>query len=296
MKTSFSPALLGALSMMTCAFLWSVAGLFIKVLDWNPFLIAGMRSLIAFCFLLSIVRTVRLSWSWPLAGAALANAATMLLFVAANKTTTAANAILLQYLAPVFTAILSVVILKEHIRREQLIALFLTPVGMALLFMDRLSAGQLFGNLLALTSACTFALMFIFTRMQKEGDPLQSLMTSHAVAALIALSIAAFLPIPRFTPGAVGSILVLGVLQIGLAAVFFSYGIKRVSAVTANLIALIEPVFNPVWVFLMLGETPSPQSILGGTIIIGSVTMASLITGWRKQSRLVSNSIPAKTD
>lgn len=281
MKTRLSPALTGTFSMMACAFLWSVAGLFIKILDWNPFLIAGMRSLIAFFFLLAIVRTVRLAWSWPLAGAALANAATMLLFVAANKTTTAANAILLQYLAPVFTAIFGVIILKEHIRREQFIALFLTPIGMALLFFDRLSAGQLFGNLLALTSACTFALMFIFTRMQKEGDPLQSLMASHAVTALIALSVAVFLPFPRLTPAAISSILVLGVLQIGLASLFFSYGIKRVSAVSANLIALIEPVFNPVWVFLLLGEAPSGQAILGGTIIISSVTTASLISGWR---------------
>lgn len=281
MKTRFSPALLGTLSMMACAFLWSVAGLFIKILDWNPFLIAGLRSLIAFFFLLAIIRTVRLTWSWPLLGAALANAATMLLFVAANKTTTAANAILLQYLAPVFTALLSVVILKEHIRREQILALILTPVGMLLLFMDRLSTGQLFGNLLALTSAFTFALMFIFTRMQKQGDPLQSLMASHAVTAAIALSVAVFLPIPHFTLGAMGSILVLGVLQIGLAAVFFSYGIKRVSAVTANLIALIEPVFNPVWVFLMLGEAPSVNAVLGGALIIGSVTAASLISGWR---------------
>jgi drug/metabolite transporter (DMT)-like permease len=270
--------------MMACAFLWSLAGLFIKVLDWNPFLIAGMRSLIAFLFLLAVVRTARMTWSWPLAGAALANAATMLLFVAANKTTTAANAILLQYLAPVFTALLGVVILKEHIRREQLVALLLTPVGLALLFLDRLSAGQLFGNLLALTSACTFALVFIFTRMQKEGNPLQSLMASHAVTALIALGIAAFLPVPRFTPAAVGSILVLGVLQIGLATIFFSYGIKRVSAVTANLIALIEPVFNPVWVFLMLGEAPSAQALLGGALIIGSVTLASLM-GARRQER-----------
>jgi drug/metabolite transporter (DMT)-like permease len=275
--------LLGTFAMMACAFLWSVAGLFIKILDWNPFLIAGLRSLIAFFFLLAIVRTVRLTWSWPLLGAALANAATMLLFVAANKTTTAANAILLQYLAPVFTAILGVVLLKEHLRREQLIALILTPVGMMLLFMDRLSSGQLLGNLLALTSAFTFALMFIFTRMQKEGDPLQSLMAAHAVTAMIALSVAMFLPVPRFTTGAIGSILVLGVLQIGLASVFFAYGIRRVSAVSANLIALIEPVFNPVWVFLVLGEAPSMKALLGGAVIIGSVTTASLISGWRSR-------------
>lgn len=284
MTTHLSPTLAGTLSMMACAFLWSVAGLFIKLIDWNPCLIAGMRSLIAFFFLLAIVRTVRLTWSWPLVGATLANAVTMLLFVAANKTTTAANAILLQYLAPVFTAILGVAMLGERIRREQLIALLLTPVGLALLFLDRLSAGRLFGNLLALASAVTFALVFVFTRMQKEGNPLQSLMASHAVTALVALGIAAFLPAPRITPTAVGSILVLGVLQIGLATLFFSYGIRRVSAVTANLVALIEPVCNPVWVFLLLGEAPSAQAVLGGALIIGAVTVASLI-GARRTER-----------
>ena len=171
MKTEYSPMVLGTLSMMVCAFLWSTAGLFIKILDWNPFLIAGMRSLIAFIFLMTIIRTVRLSWSWPLLWAALSNAATMLLFVTANKTTTAANAILLQYLAPVFTAILGALFLKESLRREQLIVLTAAPFGMYLLFMDRLSSGQTLGNIFALASAFTFALMFIFTRKQKEGNP-----------------------------------------------------------------------------------------------------------------------------
>lgn len=285
MENRHSPQLLGTAAMVACAFLWSIAGLFIKILDWNPFLIGGMRSLIAFFFLLAIVRTVRLKWSWPLLGAALSNAATMLLFVSANKTTTAANAILLQYLAPVFTAVFGILFLKEHIRREQVIALFFTLAGMFLLFADKVSAGQMFGNILALTSAVTFSLMFIFTRMQKEGSPLQSLMASHAVAALIALPVAMFLPMPQLSWGSVGSILVLGVLQIGLAAVFFSYGIKRVTAVTANMVALIEPVFNPVWVFVVLGERPSIYTLMGGALIIGSVTVASLITGWRSSRK-----------
>jgi drug/metabolite transporter (DMT)-like permease len=282
MKTASSPAILGTLSMMACAFLWSTAGLFIKVLDWNPFLIAGMRSLIAFCFLLAIIRTVRLSWSWPLVWAALSNAATMLLFVGANKTTTAANAILLQYLAPVFTAILSVVFLKERIRREQFIVLFVAPFGMYLIFMDRLAPGQMLGNILALTSAITFALMFIFTRKQKEGNPLQSLMAAHAVTAVIALTVAVFLPLPRFTLVSLASITALGAFQIGLASVFFSYGIRRVTAVSANLIALIEPVFNPVWVYLVLGEAPTVKTVLGGAVIIGSVSVASFLSGSRK--------------
>ncbi|MBJ6751846.1 DMT family transporter [Geomonas anaerohicana] len=281
METRFSPALSGALAMVVCGFLWSLAGLFIKVLNWNPFLIAGLRSLIAFLFLLALVGTVRLQWSKALFGAALANAATMLLFVAANKSTTAANAILLQYLAPVFTAAFSVLFLKERLYREQVLALLMTIVGMVVLFLDRLSPGQLAGNLMALTSAFTFSLMFIFTRMQKDGDPLHSFMASHAVAAVVALGAAAFLPLPVFTGTALASILALGVVQIGLASLFFSYGIKRVSAVTANLIAVIEPVFNPVWVFLVLGETPSANTIAGGALILGSVTAASLISARR---------------
>lgn len=263
--------------MAACAFLWSIAGLFIKALDWNPFLIAGMRSLIAFFTLWACVGTLRLNWSWPLVGAALTNAVTMLLFVAANKTTTAANAILLQYLAPVFTAVFSVVVLKERLLKEQVLALILTLVGMLVLFLDRLSPGQMFGNCLALTSAFTFSLVFIFTRMQKEADPLHSLLASHAVTAVIALGIAIFFPLPAFTYKALGSILVLGVVQIGIASLFFSYGIKRVSAVTANLLALIEPVFNPVWVFLVLGEAPSANTLMGGALIVGSVTMATVL-------------------
>jgi drug/metabolite transporter (DMT)-like permease len=293
MENQQSTLLKGAGAMMACAFLWSTAGLFIKVLDWNPFLIAGMRSLIAFLFLLTIVKTVRLAWSWPLLGAALANAATMLLFVSANKTTTAANAILLQYLAPVFTAVFSVLILKEKIHKEQLLALVMTLVGMFVLFMDHLSPGQMFGNMLALTAGFTFSLMFIFTRMMKGGNPLESLMASHAVTAVTALSVALFLPFPTLTPTAVSSILALGVLQIGLAAVFFSYGIKRVPAVTANLIALIEPVFNPVWVFLVLGEAPTANTLLGGSLILGSVMAASLIRAAAEGTRQLRAQIQA---
>ena len=136
MKTRFSPALLGTFSMMACAFLWSVAGLFIKILDWNPFLIAGMRSLIAFLFLLTIVRTVRLAWSWPLVGAALANAATMLLFVAANKTTTAANAILLQYLAPVLQFSVGVGIRHEPLPPAEWVGFGLVWIALIVLTVD----------------------------------------------------------------------------------------------------------------------------------------------------------------
>jgi len=284
MHSRFSPALTGALAMVACAFLWSTAGLFIKLIDWNPFWIAGLRSLIASAFLLAVVRTVRLNWSWPLVAGGLANAACMILFVLANKLTTSANAILIQYWAPVATALLGVFILKEKIHKEQVVAIAVTLAGLVLLFVDKLGPGALWGNLAALASGLAFSLMFLFTRMQKDGTPLQSLMLSHFITAVVALSVAAFQPLPAWSPESVAAILALGIGQIGLATVFFSYGIRRVSAVTANLLAVIEPVFNPVWVFLLLGESPTGWTLAGGGLILVSVTLASVVGARRSQA------------
>lgn len=268
---------------MACAFCWSLAGLFIKLIDWNPFWIAGLRSLIAGVFLLAVVRTLRLNWSWPLVAGALANALCMVLFVLANKMTTSANAILIQYWAPVATAVLGYLVLKEKVHGEQLAALGATHVGLTLLFADKLGPGALWGNLAALASGLAFACVFLFTRMQKDGTPLQSLMLSHFVAAGVSLVVAVFLPLPTFNLGSVAAIVVLGVVQMGFAALLFSYGIKRISAVTASLLAVIEPVFNPVWVLFVLGETPSGWTLAGGALILVSVTAASVIGARRSR-------------
>jgi len=272
--------------MVACAFLWSTGGLFIKLIDWNPFWISGLRSLIAGVFLFSLIRTVRLQWSWPLLGAALANALCMILFVVSNKYTTSANAIVIQYWAPVATALWAVLFLKEKVHAEQLVALVATLAGLALLFADKLGGGEFWGNLMALGSGLAFSLMFLFTRLQKhgEGAALQSLMLSHVVCAVASLSVAAFQPPPQVTLTSGLSILALGVGQIGLAAVFFSYGIRRVSAVTANLLSVIEPLFNPVWVFLVVGEAPSAYTFAGGALILVSVTVAGVVGARRAKT------------
>jgi len=277
MHLRLSPRAAGALAMVICAFLWSTAGLFIKLIDWNPLWIAGLRSLIAGLFLLAVTRTVKIRWSGPLIGAAVANMVCMTLFVLANKMTTSANAILIQYWAPVATAVLGVFVLKERLRRSQLAALVGTLAGLVLLFADKLSPGALAGNLAALGSGLAFSFVFLFTRMQKDGSPLQSLMLSHFLTAVVALGLAGFQPAPVFTPASVGAIFALGIGQIGLAALFFSYGIRRTPALTANLLAVIEPVFNPVWVLLVLGETPSGWTLAGGALILVSVTAATLV-------------------
>lgn len=276
-----SSANFGILAMVATAFLWSIAGLFIKVIDWHPFAIAGMRSLVSSLVVLAWLRRPRFHWSPAQVGAALAQTATMLLFVAANKTTTAANAILLQYIGPVFTAIIGAWILKERAHWEHWAAFVFVAAGMVLLFMDKIGGGRLLGNVLALGSGLTFSFCYVFLRQQKDASPLESMLLAHWFTAAIGLAVTLFLPLPAFTWKAAGAIAMLGIFQVGVAAILFAAAIKRITAVSANLIAVIEPVFNPVWVFLVLGERPGVQAIAGGAIIIAAVTGASVISARR---------------
>ncbi len=276
--------IVGVLMMVVTASLWSMAGLFIKMIDWNPFAIAGVRSFIASLVILAFLRKPKIYWSFPQVAAAVANAVTMLLFVAANKTTTAANAILLQYMAPVFTAFIGAALLKEKTRTEHWVAIFFVAVGMTIMFANKFDGGQLFGDIIALMSAVTFSLYFVFMRMQKEGSPLESNLLSQWIAAGVCLIVSLFLPMPQFTQKSVAAILVLGIVQIGIPSILIAYAIKRISAVSANLIAVIEPVLNPVWVFLVLGEYPGINAITGGAVILFAVTGVSMISARRSMT------------
>jgi drug/metabolite transporter (DMT)-like permease len=279
-----SDKIAGVLMMVVTASLWSMAGLFIKVINWNPFAIAGIRSFIASLVILAFLRKPKIHWSFPQVAAAVANAVTMLLFVAANKATTAANAILLQYLAPVFTAFIGAALLKERTRVEHWVSIFFVAVGMAIMFANKLDGGQLFGDAIALMSAVTFSLYFVFMRMQKEGSPLESNLLSQWIAAGVCLMVSLFLPLPQLTQQSVAAILVLGIVQIGIPSILIAYAIKRISAVSANLIAVIEPVLNPIWVFLVLGEYPGIQTIIGGAVILLAVTGVSMISARRSMA------------
>jgi drug/metabolite transporter (DMT)-like permease len=273
----------GILAMAATAFLWSIAGLFIKVIDWNPIAIAGMRSFIASIVILIYIKRPVIHFSFPQIAAAVANAATMLLFVSANKTTTAANAIILQYIAPVSTAFIGAILLKERTRIEHIAAIPVVLAGMIVMFFDELCGGRLFGNILAVMSAITFGFYFVFMRMQKDGSPLESILLSHWLTAGVCVIISLFLPVPHVTAKSLAAIAVLGIVQVGISSILFSFAIKRISAVSAILIAVIEPIFNPIWVFFAIGEAPGANALAGGGIIVLAVTMASIINAHRRE-------------
>jgi drug/metabolite transporter (DMT)-like permease len=262
------------LMLLATAILWSLGGLLIKWVDWNPVAIAGMRSLIGAAVIALIFRKeLRFTGSFEQIGAAVAYAGTVVLFVVANKLTTAANAILLQYTAPVYVALFSPWFLGERARGSDWLSLAAILLGMLLFFGDELSLDGYLGNGVALASGFCFAWLTLFLRRHREESAISALVLGNLLAGLIGLPFM-FQSMPDAT-GWVG-LLLLGVVQLGLPYVMYALALRHVRAVEGILIPMIEPVLNPVWVFLLLGETPGPLALVGGTIILGAVMLRAV--------------------
>jgi len=216
----------------------------------------------------------KITWSKAQIGGAVSYTATVILFVAANKLTTAANAILLQFTAPIFVAILGLLILKEKIRSYDYIAILVVFGGMFLFFIDDVGGGSLLGNILAVVSGFFLACVTIALRFQKDGSPIETTLMGNWLTFIVS--------IPFIVKGlpdikSILAIIVLGVFQLGIAYIFYASAIKHLSAIEAILITVIEPLLNPIWVFLFAGEKPSLYAVLGGLVVIVAVTARSII-------------------
>jgi drug/metabolite transporter (DMT)-like permease len=275
---------MGQGAVFLCAVLWSTSGLFIKLIDWHPVVIAGMRSLAAFFFMLAIRLRPRKRGSLAsrspfklrcLWGGGIAYSATMLLFCVANKLTSSANAILLQYSAPVWAALLGWVLAKEKPRTVHWISLAMVIGGLCLFFKDGLEGGSFAGNAIALLSGIAFGANSVFMRIQKQGESADSMLLAHFLTALASIPLLFFYP-PAFNPGNTAAVLFMGIVQIGIASLLFAYGIRRIPAVQAMLTAVAEPILNPVWVLLVTGEKPAFAALLGGLVIVTAVIISSV--------------------
>jgi drug/metabolite transporter (DMT)-like permease len=257
------------------AALWSIGGLLIKLVDASPLAISGARAAITSVVLLVYLRKPKFNWSVPQLGAAISCSATAILFVTATKTTTAANAILLQSTAPIYVAVLGAWLLKEKATRYDWLTVAVVMGGMGLFFIDNLSIVGLWGNICAALSGISFALFTIFMRMQKDGSPMESILLGNLFTAIIGLP---FLYQSAPSPSGWIYLLILGVFQLGIPYVFYTVAIKNVTALEAVLIPVIEPILNPVWVFMILGEIPGPSALIGGAIVLISITLKCVFT------------------
>jgi drug/metabolite transporter (DMT)-like permease len=256
------------LLLLSAAVLWSLAGVLIKWVSLPALAVAGFRSAIALPVLLLFFGRRAVNFSASQLIGAVCYAATVTLFVSATKLTTSGNAILLQYTAPLYVALLSGWLLDERTRWFDWAAIATVLCGMSLFFIDQLSADGLMGNILAVLSGVAFASLIIAMRRQKDASPAGSAILGNLLTVLICLPWMVQSP-----PGGedwIGLVL-LGVFQIGLSYACYVVAIKNVTAMEAILIPVLEPILNPLWTLLFMGEQIGPWALLGGVVVILSV-------------------------
>jgi drug/metabolite transporter, DME family len=267
------------LYVLAAAILWSTGGLFIKWVGLSGLALSCWRSFFAVLTVAFFTRHEGFGLNSVTAIASVLYAVLLILFVLATKETTAANAIFLQYTAPVYLLVLEPVIYKEKFRSRDLITVLICLGGMALFFVGQLRPQDVAGNLMALASGLCFAIYFLLLRhpRSRKVNRASSVIYGNALAVLITApwGVAAFAGI---TGHDLVGVLYLGVVQLGISYMLFTSGMARgVRSLDAGIVCYVEPLLNPVWVFLVLGERPSSYALLGGTIIIAAVICHMLL-------------------
>ena len=255
--------------------LWSTAGFMIKMIPWPPMAIAGLRSGFAATVIFFYSRPKKLTFGNNTWGGALCYVLMVLCFVTANKMTTAGNVILIQYAAPVYVALFGFSFLGEKSTKVDWLSIIIILTGLGCFFLDDLSFDQLWGNIVALVSGFGFAGLTLFMRKQKHGRPIDSVLLGNLITFLLCS--------PFYSQGITfelepwAMIIFLGVIQLGLAYILYSTAIKYVSALDAIIYPVIEPIFNPMFAFLFLGETMSSTAQIGGVLVLLGVIVRGLI-------------------
>jgi drug/metabolite transporter (DMT)-like permease len=258
----------GPILLVVTAVLWSLSGVLVKSTDWNPLAISGVRSAFAIPVMLFFTGRPRVTFSAAQIGAAIAYSGTMIFFVLATRMTSAANAIFLQYTAPIYVAVVSHWWLKERGLRSDWITIPVALAGIALFFLDRLSVSGLWGNLFGLLSGVSFAATAIFLRQERAASPATALLMGNILTSLVTAPVIFTGPFPW---PELPKLLFLGTVQLGLSYGLYSVAIKRVTALEATLLPLLEPVLNPIWVMLAIGEVPGKWALIGGSIVLLAV-------------------------
>ncbi len=276
MKRPASDRIRGLLYLLGAALAWSTGGLLIKLIDLDGLSLAGARSWFALIPLLIYMKVAGkhhppppARFTPPIVLGSIAYAGTVLFFVIATKETTAANAILLQYTAPIWVALMSPLLLREAIRPIDRVAAVVVVIGLALFTLDDVPTSARLGDLFALISGLFFAGCIMALRHGRAGSGLRMVLYGNVLAGLVGLPflISAAPPALDFLP-----IALLGIGQLGLGYILFMAGIRHVSALEGALVPVLEPLLNPLWVVIGVGERPSIYSIAGGVIVIGAIS------------------------
>ena len=263
------------LMLLFAGVLWSLGGLLIKSIPWHPLAISGLRGGIAAIVIYAFSKDRKIIMTYEKLFAACLYTLVVTLFVVANKLTTAGNAILLQYTAPVYVALFGYMFLGEKSTFIDWITIFILLGGLTLFFLDDLSFDGYLGNALAILSGMSFAALTISLRKQKNHNPSDSILLGNILTLIIGLPL--IISETSFNLHSIILILILGIIQLGVPYILYTTAIKHVTALDAIIFPVVEPILNPILVFFILGETLGPWAFLGGALVLGSVVLRGLL-------------------
>ncbi|MCQ2491793.1 MAG: DMT family transporter [Lachnospiraceae bacterium] len=266
---------LGPLMMLCASVCFAGGGAALKFIPWNALAINGARNFIAMgifgLYMLITKHKLKVNTT-VLAGAACSFGVTTL-FVIANKLTTAGNAIILQFTCPVWIIILMFLFFHQKPDKFQIATIFVVFAGILCFFFDSISGGGFLGNVIAILSGAFYAGVFMLNQFER-GDAISSLFLGQLISGLLLSPLV--LRENDFSQPVILAVLFLGVVQVGLAYLLFSYGTKYTHPVTASLINGVEPILNPIIVAVMFGEVLSKMSLIGAFIVIGTVLIYNI--------------------
>lgn len=260
----------GIFYVLAAALLFSIGGLCVKAVPWSPLAINGARNLISVIIIGIYLKSIdhKIVWNPAVIFGAVCMAGVTTFYCIANKLTTAANTIVLQFTAPIFVIFFMWIFFKERPKRVDIIASIAVFAGILCFFVDGLSSGNMAGNAVAILSGICYAGVFMMNSFE-TSDSLSSIFLGQALAAVTGVWFV--FGETDFGATALGGILALGIFQLAIAYIFMAKGLERVSAVTASLTTAIEPILNPLLVAFFFHEAITPMSMAGAVIVVVSV-------------------------
>ncbi len=266
----------GTLCVFLSAVLYSIGGLCIKLIPWHGMSINGGRNMVSVVVIGAYLLLThhRPRWSGWIALGAASVCMTNVLFTLANKMTTAANTIVLQFTAPIFVLLLSLLFWHKRPKKLDVIVCAITLAGVLCFFMESLETGGMLGNTLALLSGFTYAGVFLLNDLP-DADPISSVFWGDVCSAILGLPF--LLRETDFSAPTMTSLIILGAFQVGLAYILMCKGLETTPAVTASLISGIEPVLNPILVAVFYHETVGPLSLFGAVVVLGAIITYNVI-------------------
>lgn len=271
----------GTLYVFLAAVLYSIGGLCIKLIPWHGMSINGGRNMVSVLVVggYLLLTRHRPRWNKWIALGAASVCGTNILFTLANKMTTAANAIVLQFTAPIFVIVLSLLFWRKRPKKLDIAVCGVTLLGVTCFFLESLEAGNMLGNVLALASGLSYAGVFLLNDLP-NADPISSVFWGDVCSAVVGLPY--LVRETNFTASTLTSLVILGAFQVGLAYILMCEGLKTTPAVTASLISGIEPVLNPTLVAIFYHEMIGPLSFVGAVIVVGAVITYNVVQSRQK--------------